>query len=117
MKNTNFVVGGDFGAGRREGDQVRGTKYEVKELGATELRRGRWKEQSWNNAWEPNPCTRVDAPLVRKAFVTRIGISIAAFFENFLGTGEGTKYEEAEPESGGRGRWWWCAGIRCVVGA
>ncbi len=26
----DFVVGGDFGAGRHEGDQVRGTKYEVR---------------------------------------------------------------------------------------
>ncbi len=38
-KNMSFVVGGDFEAGRRGGDQVRGTKYEVKELGATRLRR------------------------------------------------------------------------------
>ncbi len=31
-KNMSFVVGGDFEAGRREGDQVRSTKYEVAKL-------------------------------------------------------------------------------------
>ncbi len=32
-------MGDDLEAEKHGGDQVRGTKYEVKELGATELRR------------------------------------------------------------------------------
>ncbi len=84
-KNTSFVVGDNFAAGKHGGDQVRGTKYEVKELGATELRRRR--KQSRNSVWESNPCTcEVEAPLVRRASVTRMRIGIAAFFENFMGT-------------------------------
>ncbi len=68
--------------------EVRSTKYEVKELGATELRRGVGKRQSRNLAWGTNPRTRdVEDPLVRRACVTRMGIRIAAFFENFIGTG------------------------------
>ncbi len=61
------------------------SKYEVKESGATEFRRHDGRRQSKNDVWELNPCTReVEAPLVRKASVTRMGISIAAFFENFI---------------------------------
>ncbi len=68
--------------------EVRSTKYEVKELGATELRRGVGGRQSRNDAEGINQSTReVEAPLVRRASVTRVGISMAAFFENFLGTG------------------------------
>ncbi len=34
-----------------------------------------------------NPCTRkVEAHLVRRASVTRMGTSIAAIFENYIGT-------------------------------
>ncbi len=65
-----------------------GVKYEVKELGATELRRGVGRRQSRNNAKGINQSTReVEAPLVRRASVTRIGISIGALLENFIGTG------------------------------
>ncbi len=72
--------------------EVRSTKYEVKELGATELRRGVGKRQSQNDVWGENPRTRdVEAPLARRASVTRMGISIAAFFENFIGTGAPSK--------------------------
>ncbi len=36
-----------------------------------------------------NPYTRgVEAPLVRRASATRMGLRMAAFLENFLGTGE-----------------------------
>ncbi len=67
--------------------EVRSTKYEVKELGATELRGHGGRRQSQNDVWELNPCIReVEAPLVRRASATRMGISIAAFFENFIGT-------------------------------
>ncbi len=38
--------------------EVRSTKYEVKELGATELRGHGEGKQSRNDAWELNPCTR-----------------------------------------------------------
>ncbi len=68
--------------------EVRSTKYEVKELGATELRGGVGKRQSLNDVWGLDPCTcEVEAPLVRRASATRMGISIAAFLENFNGTG------------------------------
>ncbi len=68
--------------------EVRSTKYEVKELGATKLRGHGMRRQSRNDVRELNSCTRdAEAPLVRKASVTRMGIGMAAFFENFLGTG------------------------------
>ncbi len=68
--------------------EVRSTKYEVKELGATELRGHGGRRQSQNDVWELEPCTRdVETPLVRRASATRMGISIVAFFENFIGTG------------------------------
>ncbi len=68
--------------------EVRGTKYEVKELGATELRGQGGRRKSQNDVWELNPRAReVEAPLVRRASATRMGISIAALFENFIGTG------------------------------
>ncbi len=87
-KNMNFVVCGDFASGRQKKYEVRSTKYEVKELGATELRRGVGKRQSWNLAWGTNPCTREDeAPLVHRASATRMRISMAAILENFIGTG------------------------------
>ncbi len=77
------------GQGRR---RVRGTKYEEKESGATELRRWERWTQSRNEAWEPNPCTRGDeAPLVRKASVTRMGTSVEAVDGKFLGTDEANK--------------------------
>ncbi len=82
------MVGDGFAAGRRGGDQVRGTKCEVKELGATGLRREKRRTQSGSDAWGRNQCPRdMEAPLVRGASATRMGISIAAFFENFIGTG------------------------------
>ncbi len=63
-------------------------KYEVKELDATRLRRHGGRRRSRNNGWELNPCTREDeAPLVRRAPVTRIGIGIATFVRNFHGAG------------------------------
>ncbi len=49
--------------------EVRGTKYEVKELGATELRRGGgWKEAKPEQAWGMNQSTReVDTRVVCRA--------------------------------------------------
>ncbi len=93
----------DFAAGKRESDQVQGTKYEVKELGATELRRGVGRRQSRNDARGMNQSTReVEAPLVRRASVTRMRINITAFLENFIGAGVGhagnTGYELCEAE-------------------
>ncbi len=83
-----FMVGDDFAAGRRGGMEVRGTKYEVKKLGATEMRGHGERRQDRNDEWELNPCTReVETLLVRRAGVTRMEISIAAFSENFIGTG------------------------------
>ncbi len=68
--------------------EVRSTKYEVKEIGATELRRGVGRRQSRNDVWGENPRTRgVEAPSVRRASVTRMEISIAAILKNFIGTG------------------------------
>ncbi len=68
--------------------EVRSTKYEVKELGATELRGHGVRRQSRNDVRELNSCTReVEPPLVRGAFVTRMGIGMAVFLENFIGTG------------------------------
>ncbi len=67
--------------------EVRSTKYEVKELGATELRGHGGRRQSKNDVWGLNPCTRdVEAHLVRRASVPRMGTSIAAILENFIGT-------------------------------
>ncbi len=67
--------------------EVRSTKYEVKELGATALRGQIKRRQSRNDAWELNSCTRnVEAPSARRASVTRMGISMAAFLGNFIGT-------------------------------
>ncbi len=67
--------------------EVRSTKYEVKELGATELRRGVGRRQSRNDAWESNLCTcDVAPPLVRRASATRTGTSMATVSENFIGT-------------------------------
>ncbi len=67
--------------------EVRSTKYEVKELGATELRGHGERRQSRNDARGINQSTReVEAPLVRRVLVTRVGIGMAAFLENFLGT-------------------------------
>ncbi len=68
--------------------EVRSTKYEVKELGATELRGCAERKRSRKGAWGINQSTREDeAPLVRRASESRMGISMAAFLENFLGTG------------------------------
>ncbi len=68
--------------------EVRGTRYEVKELGATRLCRHGGRRQSRKDVWEPNPRTReVEVPIVRRADVTRMGISIAAYLENSIGTG------------------------------
>ncbi len=82
----------------RQGDtgvikyEVRSTKYEVKELGATRLRGRGGRRQSRNDARGINQNIReVEAPLVRRASVNRMGISVAAFLENFLGTGMGRK--------------------------
>ncbi len=73
---------------RQGGCQVRGTKYEVFKLGATELRRGVGRRQSRNDARGVNPCTReVGVLLVCGASVTRMGISMAALPENCIGTG------------------------------
>ncbi len=67
--------------------EVRSTKYEVRELGATELRGHGGRRQSWNDAWGIDQCTReVDALLERGVCETRMGISMAALFENFIGT-------------------------------
>ncbi len=85
----SFAVGGDLEAGR-QGEikyEVRSTKYEVEELGATELRRGVEGKRGENGARGVNPCSReVEVPLVRRASVTRMGISMAAVCENFIGT-------------------------------
>ncbi len=82
------MPGDDFAAGRHGEMEVRGTKYEVKELGTTELCRGVERRQSRNDARRINQGTReVEAPLVCGASVTHMGTSIAAFFENFIGTG------------------------------
>ncbi len=68
--------------------EVRSTKYEVKEFGATELRGHGERRQSRNDARGINQSTReVEAPLVRRAFVTRVGIGMAAILENFIGRG------------------------------
>ncbi len=65
-------------------------KYEVNKLGATESRRHGGGRQSQNDEWELNLCVRdVEAPLVHSASVTRMGISMAASFEKFIGTGVG----------------------------
>ncbi len=75
----------DFEAGRHEGEQVRRTKYEVKQLGTTELRVHDERRQSRNDVWGPDPCTReVEAPLVRRASATRMEIGIVAFFLRIL---------------------------------
>ncbi len=85
-----LVVGGDFEAGRHGGDQVRGTKYEVRSVkvrrnGVVRVERENAKREE---AWGVYPCSRgVDAPSVRRAPVTRMEVSIAAFLENFIGTG------------------------------
>ncbi len=64
----SFVVGDDFAAGRRGGMEVRGTKYEVKELGATELRREVGRRQSRNDARGINQSAREDdTPVVCEA--------------------------------------------------
>ncbi len=59
-KNMSFVVGGDFEAGRQGviKYEVRSTKYEVKELGATELRGHGGRMQSQNDVWGPDTCPR-----------------------------------------------------------
>ncbi len=68
--------------------EVRSTKYEVKELGATELRGWVERKRSRESAWGINRRTReAEAHLVRRASATRIGISIAASSESCLGTG------------------------------
>ncbi len=68
--------------------EVRSTKYEVKELGTAHLRKGRWRMQSRNDARKPNPRNhKVDTSPVRRACVTRVGISIVVFLENFIGRG------------------------------
>ncbi len=46
------------GDGREMKYEVRSTRYEVKELGATRLREHGWRRQSQNDVWEINPCTR-----------------------------------------------------------
>ncbi len=52
-----------------------------------ELRGHGGRRQSQNDVWELNPCPReVEALLVRKASLTRMGISMAAFPENFIET-------------------------------
>ncbi len=82
------MVGDDFAAGKRGGDQVRGTKYEVKKLGATRLRGHGGRRQSQNDARGINQSTREDeAPLVCRASATRMGTGMATVFENFIGTG------------------------------
>ncbi len=69
-------------------EDARAIKYEVKELGATELRGCAERKRSREGAWGENPRTRdVEAPLVRRASESSMGISMAAFLENFLGTG------------------------------
>ncbi len=83
------MVGDDFEAGRHGGDQVRGTKYEVRSVkvrrnGVVRVEREDAKREE---AWGVYPCGRgVDAPSVCRAPVTR-EVSIAAFSKNFLGTG------------------------------
>ncbi len=48
--------------------EVRSTKYEVKELGATELRGHGGRRQSQNDVWELNQSTREgDTSVVREA--------------------------------------------------
>ncbi len=75
--------------------EVRSTKYEVEELGATELRRGVGRRQSRNDARRINQGTReVEAPLACRASVTRMRISMGAFFENFIGTGVITHFSK-----------------------
>ncbi len=60
----------------------------MKELGATELRGCAERKRSRKGAWRINQSTREDeAPLVRRASESRMGIGMAAFLENFLGTG------------------------------
>ncbi len=89
--------------------EVRSTKYEVKELGATELRRGVGRRQNRNEARGINQSTReVEAPLVRRAAATRMGISMTANFEILSGqvchkigdlaVGDGTAAESSEAE-------------------
>ncbi len=85
----SLAVGGNSETGRREGDQVRGTKYEVKELGATELRRHGGRRQSRNDAWGINQSTREDeAPLVRRAREPRIGTCASAICKKFPTDGQ-----------------------------
>ncbi len=84
------VCGGKVGQSGRErrGRWKAKGKCEVKELGATEMRGRDGRRQSGNDAWRPNLRSReIEAPLVRRASITRMGISIAAFFENSIGTG------------------------------
>ncbi len=93
-QTKGLVVGDDFAAGKQGGDQVRGTKYKVKELGATELRGGVGERQSRNDARGISQCTReVETLLVRRASVTRIGTGVEAIRRNFLGTGVEGKSE------------------------
>ncbi len=82
--------------------EVRGTKYEVKELGATELRREVGKRQSRNDVWGENPRTRDgEAPLVRRASATCMGTSMAMVSENFIGTDAEPVGEPAECDTAG----------------
>ncbi len=65
-------------------------KYEVKKLGATELRRHGGGRQSRNDACGVNLYSREDdASLMCRASESRIGTGTAAIIEKFLGgTGE-----------------------------
>ncbi len=91
------MCGGKVGQSERErrGRWKAKGRYEVKEIGATELRGGMWRKRSRNDARGINQSTREDeAPLVRRMSATHVGISIAAFFRNFIGTGVWRKRRE-----------------------
>ncbi len=67
--------------------EVRSTKYEVKELDATELRGRVGRKQGGKHAWGIKQCTcEVDTPPACGAYECRTETGIAAIIRKFLGT-------------------------------
>ncbi len=67
-------------------DNGEGIKYEVKELGATEMRRGKRGKQGGNDEWRPNPCScGVDVPWYAKRMKPTQMLALQRLAGNFLG--------------------------------
>ncbi len=79
----SFAEGGDFDAGKRVGDQVRGTKDEERSEG---VRRNGVVQVETMNA-KPERCVGTKSMHRGGECPTRIRTGIAAIFENFIGTG------------------------------